>query len=683
MKTRAAKSWLLIGILAAFQATSLPARAKEAPKSGALRIFDPDRMDRSVDPCADFYHYACGTWIKNTPLPRDRGVLAPHLEAHEHNVFLLRQILEAAAVPDPRRNLAGQKSGDYYAACMDEGRIEAQGILPLKAALDRIARIDSRKALAETIAMLESTGDVAIIRLVNEQDYKDPASMIACVDQGQLGLPGPDDYIKRGVEGERIRALYVEYVTRIFALLGDSPEGASAGAAAVMEIEGALAKSTLGPVARQDPDNLYHKMSRADLIALAPSFAWNEYFEAMGAPPFETVNVRVPGFVKKLEHVLETASLDSWKAYLRFQLVSGWASYLSSPFVNASFDFYEKTLSGAQEPAPRWKRCVEFTLWSLGDALGQLYVKVAFSAESKEEIRGMVVALKGALARDITELPWMGRATKEEALDKLHALRYAVGYPDRWRDDSALSIARDDFVGNERRAWQLNYRRALLQIGQPVDRDVWNVSPAMVNGNYHAGVNRITLPAGSLQPPFYDEGSSVVEKYGAIGVVIGHELTHGFDGQGRKFDGAGARRDWWSARDAREFKKRSRCFVKEYSEFTPLDGVAVNGRLTLDENIADNGGVRIAYLALKDRLDEEPVAPAGDFTPEQRFFLAYAQSWCANVSDDWARYLTRNDEHSLPPYRVNGVVTNMPEFRNAFACKEGDPMVRDEACRIW
>jgi len=566
---------------------------------------------------------------------------------------------------------------------MDEKRIEAQGVLPLKAELDRIAGVSSREALAVAIAHQQATGDFHIFSLDSEQDYRDSSSVIASVDQGGLGLPGPDDYFKHGAEAARIRTLYVEHVRKMLELLGDAPDRAAAGAEGVLEIERALAKSTIGPLARLNPANLYHKMSRGDLIALAPSFAWNEYFEAIAAPAFTSVNVRVPGFLEKLELLLKTAPLDAWKSYLRFHVVNAWAYFLPSAFGKEDFDFYEKTLGGAQEPAPRWKTCVEFTEESLRDAVGRLYLKAAFSAKAKEEILGIDRALEEVLARDIAELLWMTEATKKGALDKLHALRNNVGYPDHWRDDRALNIDRGDFIGNERRARLFELRRKLMMIGKPVDWGEWKVAPTAADATYTPWLNSLTYPAGILQPPFYDEEGDVVVKYGAIGTMIGHDLTHAFDGLGRQFDATGTLRDWWTARDAREFKKRSRCFVKEYSGFTAVDGVTLDGRLTLEENIADNGGLRIASLALKDLLRREPAAPAGDFTPEQRFFMANAQVWCANVSDEQARYWLQNDVHSPPQYRVNGVVSNMPEFQSAFGCKEGDPMVREKACRIW
>jgi endothelin-converting enzyme/putative endopeptidase len=675
--------WLLFGVMLPVYVEPPPPRAEVPEAPVALLAFDPDRMDRNVDACTDFYHFACGGWIKNNPIPKDRGVRAPFVEIHDRNLLVLREILEKASLADPGRGGVEQRSGDYYAACMDEERIDTLGVLPLKSELDRIADVGSRQSLAVEIARLQAGGDVLLFRLDSEQDYENPASVIANVDQQGLGLSAPDDYFKRGAGAARIRASYVEHVRRTLVLLGDAPDGAAAAAVAVMEIESALAKSWIGPLARQDPANLYHRMSRRDLIALAPSFAWEEYFEAIPAPAFESVNVRVPGLLRTLELLLKTASLEAWKSYLRFHLVDNWASYLSSSFANESFDFHEKTLGGASEPAPRWKRCVEFTRSSLGDAVGQLFVKTAFTDRGKEEILGIVRTLKEALARGITDSPWMTEATRKEALDKLRALTVNVGYPERWQDDTGLSIDRHDFVGNERRCWRFALRRNLARIGRPLDRARWPISATSANAAYHPWMNSVTYPAGILQPPFYDEDADVIEKYGSIGTTIGHDLTHAFDGLGRQFDATGRLRDWWAARDNREFKKRSRCFVKEYSGFSTAEGVTLNGHLTLDENIADNGGWRVAYLALKDLLRREPAAPAGGFTLEQRFFLASAQVWCANVSEERARYWSQNDGHSLPQYRVNGVVSNMPEFRSAFGCKAGDPMVRVKACRIW
>jgi len=661
----------------------VPARTDDPSAATSLRTFDPDRMDRSVDPCTDFYHYACGGWIKSNPVPADRGFLVPFLEIHERNLVLLRDILEKASVPGPGRDAAEQKSGDYYAACMDEKRIEAAGLRPLKDALDRIASVNSRQALSVEIARLQAAGDVLIFRLASEQDYRDPASVIANVDQDGLGLYGPDDYSRRGAEAGRMRSAYVEHIRKSLELVGGASGDAAAAASAVLKIESALAKEWLRPLARQEPVNMYHRMSRADLMALAPSFAWKEYFEAIQAPPLVDVNVRVPGFLRRLEDLLQNVSLDAWKDYLRFHLVNAWAPYLSSAFAKENFDFYGKTLGGATEPAPRWKTCVEFTEGSLGEAVGEIYVKAAFSPRARDEILGMVRGLVKVMTREIIEIPWMSEATRKEALAKLEALTINVGYPERWPDDTSLTIDREDFVGNERRCWLLGLRRNLERIGRPLDRKRWPISPAATDAAYHPWMDSVTYPAGILQPPFYEEDTDAVLKYGAIGMLIGHDLTHLFDGLCRQFDATGEWRDWWGAKDAREFKKRSRCFVREYSTFTAVDGVAVDGRLTLDENIADNGGLRIAYLGLQDLLRREPAAPVGGFTPEQRFFLADAQSFCGNLSDEVARSWSRNDGHALPQFRVNGVVSNMPEFRSAFNCKEGDPMVRENACRIW
>jgi putative endopeptidase len=671
------------------KAAAADSGAKPEQKAG----FDIGVLDRSVDPCADFYQFACGTWIKNNPIPPDRGYWGRFGELQERNYAVLHDILEKAAAPDPKRSPVMRQIGDFYASCMDEKGIESLGTAPLKAEMDRIAGIASKADLAPAMARLHGIGANQgigrggprgiLFDFGSMQDFKDATSVIAGADQSGLGLPDRDYYLKDDPQSADTRKKYQDHVARTFELLGDKPDRAAAEARSVMDFETALAKGSLDLVSRRDPQKLDHKLSRKDFMALAPSFAWSSYLEGIRAPQFETLNVTHPEFFQAVEKQIGGASLEDWKSYLRWHLAASWSPLLSGPFVKESFAFYGATLGGAKEDRPRWKRCVELVDGNLGEALGQPFVEATFGAEGKARMLKMVQALEKSLGKDIQDLPWMTEATRKQAMVKLAAITNKIGYPDKWRDYSSVKITRDDLVGNVARARAFELARDLGKIGKPVDKGEWEMSPPTVNAYYNPQMNNINFPAGILQPPFFDKAMDDAVNFGGIGMVIGHELTHGFDDQGRQFDGDGNLKDWWTEADAREFEKRASCIVDEYSGFTAVADVKLNGKLTLGENTADNGGLRIAYMALQDTLGDKPVPPIDGFTPQQRIFLGQAQVWCANMSDQAARLRALTDPHSLPKYRVNGVVANMPEFRQAYGCKEGSPMVPANACRVW
>ena len=672
---------LIIGCVAASAQSS-----KDKKQTGAQStpVFDPLAIDSTVDACVDFYQYACGTWLAKNPIPPDRPEWARFDELEERNLAILRDILQKAAVSSPKRSAVEQKIGDYYAACMDEAAIEKKGTAPIKPGLDRIAALADKDALPEEVARLQREGAGVMFLFTSQQDFKNANSMIALADQGGLGLPERDYYLKDDQKSVETRQKYLEHVTKMFQLLGDSQERAGARAQVVMNIETALATGSLDVVARRDPARIYHKTRREELEAsLDPSFGWARYLKAIDAPPIENLNVAVPEFFKALDSLINTTSLDDWKTYLTWHLVHAEAPLLSSAFVKENFEFYGKYLTGSQELRPRWKRCVQFVDGDLGEALGQKYVERTFGAEGKERTLRMVHTIENEMGRDLMALEWMSPATKQKAIEKLHAITNKIGYPDKWRDYSSVKIVRNDAVGNDERATEFEFKRQLDKIGKPVDHTEWQMTPPTVNAYYDPQMNDINFPAGILQPPMFDKNADDAVNLGAIGSIIGHELTHGFDDEGRQFDAKGNLRDWWTARDAAEFEKRASCLVNEYSSFKAVDNVKVNGKLTLGENTADSGGLRLAYMALMGDLAAKTMPKADGFTPEQRFFLAYAQSNCQNESDELLRLGAQTDPHSPPKFRVNGIVQNMPEFQTAFGCRLGQAMVRKPACRVW
>ena len=642
---------------------------------------DVTAMDRSIDPCVDFFAYSCGGWIKNNPIPPDQSSWDTYSKMEDENKAQLRGILEAASASDPGRNAVNQKIGDYYAACMDEKAIEEKGISPLQAHFDRIARISSKSDLADVAAAMSS--DNVLFRFESIQDFRDASQVVANADQGGLGLPDRDYYLKTDVKSEELRKKYVAHVQKMFGLLGDQPETASAEAQTVMRIETALAKGSMTRVERRDPKSLDHKLTSAELQKISPDFQWETYFTKVGLPKLVSLNVAVPNFFKILDQEMGKDSLDDWKTYLRWHLVHASAPQLSSAFLNEDFAFYGKTLHGQQELKPRWKRCTEYVDDYLGEALGQAYVEKYFPPKAKEQALTIVNEIRVAMERDIDSLTWMSPATKQQALAKLHAMANKIGYPDKWRDYSKLEIVRGDNLGNVERAREFEFNRELGKIGKPVDKGEWDMTAPTVNAYYNPQMNDINFPAGVLQPPAFDPNSDAAPNYGDTGGTVGHELTHGFDDEGRQFDAQGNLRDWWTDEDGKEFVKRASCISDQYSKYVIIDDIKINGKLTLGEDVADLGGLLLAYMAWKEDTKNQKLEPIDGLTPEQRFFVGYGQSWCGHTRDETKRLRATVDPHSPEKYRTNGVVSNMPQFQEAFHCKSGQPMVNENRCRVW
>jgi len=657
---------------------SLATHAQQSTHTPAL---DVTAMDRMIDPCIDFFKYACGGWIKNNPIPPDQSSWDLYSKMEDENKDKLRGILEAAASPDSGRNPVNQKIGDYYASCMDEKAIEDKGIDPLKPELDRIAKIGSKTELAD-VASAMSTDNV-MFRFESIQDFRDASQVVANADQGGLGLPDRDYYLKTDAKSEELRKAYAAHVQKMFELLGEAPATAATEAQTVMRIETDLAKGSLTRVERRDPKNLDHKLTSAELEKISPEFQWQVYFTKVGLPSLSSLNVAVPNFFKTLNEEIGKNSLDDWKTYLRWHLVHSNAAHLSSPFLNENFAFYGKTLQGQQQLKPRWKRCTEDVDDYLGEALGQAYVEKYFPPQAKEQALKVVNEIRAAMEQDIKSLTWMSPATKEQALTKLHAIANKIGYPDKWRDYSKLDVVRGDSLGNLDRARQFEFNRQLGKIGKPVDKGEWDMTPPTVNAYYNPQMNDINFPAGVLQPPAFDPESDAAPNYGDTGGTVGHELTHGFDDEGRQFDAQGNLRDWWTPEDGKAFEKRASCISDQYSKYVIIDDVHINGKLTLGEDVADLGGLLLAYMAWKDDTKGQKLDPIDGLTPEQRFFVGYGQSWCGHVRDESKRLRATVDPHSPEKYRTNGVVSNMPQFQEAFHCKSGQPMVNANRCRVW
>jgi putative endopeptidase len=567
---------------------------------------------------------------------------------------------------------------------MDEKTINAKGLTPLKPELDRIAAIKTPQDMTSVIARLHLLAVNVLFNFSSGQDFKDSNAVIGQADQGGLGLPERDYYFRTDAKAVDTRKEYVAHLERQMVLMGVPAAEAARRAAAVMELETALAQASLDVTARRDPNKVYHLMKVGDLQSLNDSFNWNRYFTLVAAPKMDNLNVAAPDFFKSQEALLKKMPIEVWKDYLSIHLVAAQSMLLPTAFDQENFAFFSKYMRGTKEQQPRWKRCVQAADGDLGEAVGIAYVEQTFGKEGKDRMLAMVKNLEKALGDDIQKLNWMTPATKEKAMEKLHTVTNKIGYPDKWRDYSKLRIVRGDALGNSLRANEFEISRQIQKINKPVDRGEWFMTPPTVNAYYDPQMNNINFPAGILQPPFFDKNADDATNYGAIGAVIGHELTHGFDDQGRQFDPKGNLQDWWTEADAKAFEERAQCFVKEYEQFELPGGVHMNGKLTLGENTADNGGLRVAMMALMDSLAAKALGTKDGFTPEQRFFLGWGQVWCQNQTPEVQRLQAQTNPHSISRFRVNGVVQNMPEFSNAFGCKAGQPMVKGaDACRVW
>ncbi|HEV2913398.1 MAG TPA: M13 family metallopeptidase [Pyrinomonadaceae bacterium] len=644
-------------------------------------------MDTSAKPCEDFYQYAAGKWIADNPIPADRSSWGAGSELSERNFEVLHQILEDAAKDkNAPKGSAKRKVGDFYRSGMDEARIEAEGARPLADEFARIEAIRDIPTLQDELSHLHKHNLAPAFAFFAYQDYKNSTRIISWLYQGGLGLPNRDYYTNEDEKSKEIRTQYVAHVAKMLELLGDKPEQAASEAKTVMEMETRLAKSSMTPVEERDPAATYHKMTLAELNALTPGFSWNRYFKGIGLADPGDINVAQPEFYKEVGRMMTSIPMSDWKTYLRWQLINAQAGRLSSAFVNQDFNFYGKTLRGTKQLRPRWKRILEATDVSLGEALGQLYVERAFSPKAKAKAQELVMNLKAALRDRIKVLDWISEPTRQQALKKLDAIAVKVGYPDKWRDYSALNIDGGSYVTNAMRADAFEFQRNLNKIGKPIDRTEWGMTPPTVNAYYNPNFNEIAFPAGILQPPFFDPEADDATNYGGVGGAIGHELTHGFDDQGRQFDAEGNLKDWWTAEDEKNYMARAAIVEKQYGEYVALEDVHINGKLTMGENIADIGGLKIAYLALQKALEGKPRPPLIDgFTPEQRFFLSFAQNWRSNTRPEAMRVRLASDPHSPPRFRVLGPLSNMPEFFQAFGCKPGDAGMRAEniQVKIW
>ena len=677
----------LVLVLMLFCAVSFSQSSSAAKPAPGFSI---DTIDKSVDPCTDFYEYACGNWLKTAEIPPDQAQWVSFVELHERNMDIARGILEKAAAGGAGRSAIEQRIGDFYGSCMDEKAVNSRGIADLKPELNRIDTVKDKQALIDEIAHIHMTGASPLFAFYSSPDLHNADQVIAYIDQGGLTAPDRDYYLKDDEKTKAVRQHFVDYMTEVFNQAskdeGKSETDAGQKADTVLRIETALAKAEMDRTSRRDPKNRDHKMSREEAVSLASNFYLDRYFHDVNAPTFAQLNVGNPEFFKQINAALESESLDSLKVYVKWHLLNSSAPWLSQPYVEANFKM-QQALTGQKEIQARWKRCVNLTDRELGEALGQKYVEVAFPPESKARMLKMLDALEKSLDQDIQNLAWMSDETKKEAKVKLDAIRNKIGYPEKWRDYSSVEIKAGDLLGNVQHANEFEVKRQIAKIEKPLDRKEWGMTPPTVNAYYSPPFNEIVFPAGILQPPFFDPKLDDAVNFGGIGLVIGHELTHGFDDQGRKYDPRGNLHDWWTEQDGKEFEKRASCVADEYSSFVAVDDIKLNGRLTLGENTADNGGARIALAALEHMIADDKTGKEGQkidgYTPEQRFFLGFGRVWCEKRRPEVARMRVLTDPHSPGKYRVDGVVQNMPEFQKAWGCKAGQPMVAENACHVW
>lgn len=640
-------------------------------------------LDRSCKPCDNFYEFAMGGWMKANPIPPEYPSWGTFTQLRDNNLSALRTVLEAAEKANAPAGSNEQKIGDFYASCMDTTAIEAAGLKPLSGELATIDDIHDRASLEAAIAQLQREGAGVLFRFGSGQDIKDSTRVIAQANQGGLGMPDRDYYFRDDEKSKQLRADYEQHVAKMFALAGDALDTAASEAKTILTVETALAKASRTRVELRDPEKNYNLMPLSEMNTLTPDWSWPNYLHAIGAPPLEQVDIRQPEFFKEVNQELSSVSLPDWKIYLRWHVIHSSAPALPKLFVEENFDFYERKLAGTKELLPRWKRCAQSTDRNLGEALGQVYVEKYFPPAAKARAKQMVNNLLAALREDIPTLSWMGPDTKKEALAKLEAFTVKIGYPDKWRDYSKLKIDRTSYAANLRRSVEFEHLRQLDKIGKPVDRTEWGMTPPTVNAYYNPTMNEIVFPAGILQPPFYNPNADDAVNYGGIGSVIGHEISHGFDDQGSKFDGKGNLHEWWTPEDRENFTERADCVVNQFNGYEVEPGLHQNGKLVLGESIGDLGGLAIAYAAYEKSIAGKRPPDIDGFTPEQRFFLGWAQVWGTNQRAEAARLQTNTDPHPLPRFRGIGPLSNTEAFARAFECKKGDPMVRDQACKIW
>jgi putative endopeptidase len=647
----------------------------------------PESMDTSADPCVDFYQYSCGGWIRNNPIPPDRSRIHTYGKLYIDNQRYLWGVLDELSRDQPGRNETQRLLGDYFAACMNLEAIDQAGLAPMRAELDLIEGMQSTGDLGRVLGQLihNTDGSAFFIGLGSEQDAKQSDVMIGAVHAAGLGLPDRDYYLADDPVKRDNREKYVEHVAAMFRLLGDGDDRAKENADTVMRIETALAGASLTRVEHRDPHNVYHRMSAPELGQLTPAVDWNAVFQATGLQAEPWLNVVQPAFMKEMQAVLEREPLDAVKAYLRWGLANTRAQVLSAPFRDQDFAFYSAYLEGIEQQRPRWRTCVSMVDGQLGEALGREFVERNFPPDVRDRVRRMTVEIQAAMAKRIDALDWMGPETKAQAHAKLAKMREKIGYPDQWRDYSAVEVSRDDYFGNVTRATVFDLKRQLNRIGKPVDFDEWFMSPATVNAYYNPSMNDINFPAGVLMPPLFDPKTDDAPNFGNTGGTIGHELVHGFDDEGRQYDGDGNLRDWWTEADAKAFEKRAQCVRDQYAQYVVIDDITINSALTAGEDIADLGGVILAWEAWRKETEGQSLPEIGGLTPEQRFFVGFAQWACADERPESLRLHAATDPHSPPRYRINGVVVNMPEFQAAFGCPAGSPMVKpaEEICRIW
>jgi putative endopeptidase len=667
-------------------ALSLPAQ-QPAPQPIQSMPYSPSldvtSLDRSVDPCVDFYKFSCGGWQKKNPIPADQSGWSVYAKLGNENQQFLWGILEADAKATNRTPVQ-QKVGDYFASCMNTTAIDSLGMKPVEPVLARIDALKTRPELIAAISRLHHAyAGSFFFGSGTGQDSLDSTLVIVQLGAGGLGLPDRDYYLKTDPKSVKLREQYVAYIQKLLTLSGESVEQAKADADATLRIETVLAKASLTRVQRRDPHSTYHMMTIAELSQITPAFDWPHYFEEQGAPGITKLNVSQPEFMKAVQAELTTEPVEALRAYLRFHFLTAAAPYLSHPFEQADFDFYSTTLRGVPSMPPRWKTCTRAVDRNLGEALGQEFVKRTFTADTKAKTQLMTEQIETAMQHEIENLDWMSPETKQEALRKLHVIRNKIGYPDHWRDYTALEVKPDDYIGNASRAYRFEDARRWGKLGKPVDLNEWGMTPPTVNAYFSPRMNDINFPAGVLQPPLYDPKLDDAPNYGNTGATIGHELTHAFDDEGRQFDSKANLRDWWTPADAKGFEDRINCIRDQYAGYIIVDDIHINSKLTSGEDVADVGGTLLAYIAWKKQTEGQKLASAEGFTPDQRFFVGMAQWACENERPENLRVNAVTNPHSPGFARINGVVSNMPDFQHAFSCKAGQPMVHAPTCKVW